>query len=106
MLRLLAGLSLMSSTIAFSQPVQPPAPVTPVTPVAPVAPVTPETAETPVTSTAPETAAAPEAVDATETAEVEAPKMKKICRTQEVVGSAIPRRICTMRAIKPAKPRS
>ena len=32
--------------------------------------------------------------------ELAEPKMKKVCRSIEVVGSAIPRRVCTMKPVR------
>lgn len=77
MLRLLAGLSLMSSAVAIAR--------------------APEPVEAPVAA-----AQSPSRPEAPEVAEV--PKMKKVCRTIQMVGSAIPKKICTMRPIKPSKP--
>jgi len=82
MLRFLVGLSLMSSAAAIAQP------------------AAPEPTEAPVPV---EVAEAPEAPEAPKTPQLtEAPKMKKVCRTYEVVGSAIPKTTCTMRPVKPS----
>ena len=101
MLRVFAGLSLLSSAVAVAQ-TAPPAPATP----PPVAPAPEPVAPTMTPPVAPEATEAPEAVEAPEAAEApeaEAPKMKKVCHAEDVVGSAIPRQICKMKPIKPPK---
>ena len=84
MLRLLAGLSLVSSAVSVAQTAQPVAPVTPTAIPAPQAAVP---------------APAPAAVEAPPVAEE--PAMKKVCHLEDVAGSAFPRRVCKMKPIKP-----
>lgn len=83
MLRYLAGLSLMSSALAIAQP------------------AAPDPTQAPVAAEVAAPAPAPEPAEAAEVAE--APKMKKVCRMVEVVGSAIGKTICTMKPVKPSK---
>lgn len=86
MLRMIPVLILCSSAMAMAeqpaaQPATPPAPQ--------VAPVP-----------AAEQGQAVAATEATEAVEaVEEPQMKKVCRAQEVVGSAIPRTVCVMKPV-------
>ena len=92
MLRFLVGLSLMSAAAAIAQPATP-APAN--TPVPVEGSAAPAPVETPAGADVAEAPSAPQ--------ESEAPKMKKVCRTYEVVGSAIGKTVCTMRKVKPDK---
>jgi hypothetical protein len=87
MLRMFSVLILCSSAAAVAQAtaVQPATP-----PVAAVQPAPPADAQASV-----EPADAPEAV--------EEPQMKKVCHSQEVVGSAIPRTVCVMKPVRKPK---
>ena len=89
MLRVLVGLTLLCTTAAIAQPAPP------------------TSARTPVAAAVAETPEAPQVTDVSETPEAqessEAPKMKKVCRTYEVVGSAIGKTVCTMKPVKPSK---
>ena len=88
MLRMLSLVLLGSSSIAVAQ-VQPAPPAPPAPPAAPAEPA-------PAVDPAP-------AVEAE--AAVEEPKMKKVCRQVEVVGSAVGRSVCTMKPIRAPKPK-
>ncbi len=96
MLRMLALVVLGNSSIAMAQ--VPPAEPTPAE--------TAASAEAIPPSEPAEAAEPTEPAEPAEPAEVEeAPKMKKVCRSVEVVGSAIGRTVCTMKPIRP-KPKA
>jgi hypothetical protein len=58
-------------------------------------------AATTSTATPAEAAEAAPAVEAAEATEaVEEPQMKKVCHSEDVVGSAIPRRVCKMKPVR------
>jgi hypothetical protein len=109
---------LVSPTLALAQvpPAQPLEPATTESEPAPETEPAPESevqtdpaAETaPAVEAAPaaEAAPAPEPAPATE-AELppEEPKMKRVCRQVEVVGSAIGRTVCTMKPVRAPKPK-
>ena len=84
MLRMISLVLLGCSSIALAQvPSSQPAPAEPAAPVQ----STPPAELAPVEDVAPEE-----------------PKMKKVCRQVEVVGSAIGRSVCTMKPIRSPKP--
>ena len=91
MLRVLAGLSLVTSAVSVAQTAPPaPPPESTVSPTPSVAPAP----EVQVAPPAPVVAEAPPPV-------VEEPKMKKVCHLEDVAGSAFPRTICKMKPVKP-----
>lgn len=85
MLRMLSLVLLGSSSIAIAQ-------VQPAPPAPPAAPAEPAPAVDPAPAVEAEAA-------------VEEPKMKKVCRQVEVVGSAVGRSVCTMKPIRAPKPK-
>ena len=120
MLRMLSLVLLVSPTLALAQvpPAQPLEPATTETEPAAESELAPQAAVTaepaPATEPAPaaESVPATGAVPATEAAPAdeaelppEEPKMKRVCRQVEVVGSAIGRTVCTMKPIRAPKPK-
>ena len=80
MLRVLVYLSLASPAVAQPAPPAPPSVPAPQARVAAIAPTTAPVVEAPL---------------------AEEPTMKKVCHLEDVAGSAFPRRVCKMKAIKP-----
>ena len=98
MLRMLAMVLLGSSSIAIAQTAPPAPPEMPI----PAEPTPPAEAVPPAEEPAPpaETAATADLARPVE-APAEQPLMKKVCHTEDVVGSAFPRKVCKMKPIKP-----
>ncbi len=110
MLRMLGLVLLGSSSIAIAQaaPQTPPEMPVPTEPAPAQATEAAPPAEVPPADVAPPPAevaepAAPVDLARPVEAPEEQPLMKKVCHTEDVVGSAFPRKVCKMKPVKPPK---